>query len=153
MSRPFCIRGATGNCAKYIEGTFHPTSELSGGWPVFEKHGNADHIIYFSTSVDKWILTTRGIKSPGKSTGFAFVLHRSSLKSCPLSSKWEVTVGGTIVEQPQVRLHAASPPVCIRGAKGNCAKCIEGTFHPTSELSGGCDCWLSQTLSHASFLC
>ena len=37
---PVDIRGATGDCAAYINGVYVPTEEICDGWPVYRKQGD-----------------------------------------------------------------------------------------------------------------
>jgi hypothetical protein len=48
------IRGATGQSALSINGVYEVTNEISGGWPVYRKVGDAEKWLEFIAATNEW---------------------------------------------------------------------------------------------------
>jgi hypothetical protein len=54
QSVPVDIRGSFGPSASSINGIYEPTTEVSGGWPVYRKQGDPDKWLEYIVATGEW---------------------------------------------------------------------------------------------------
>jgi hypothetical protein len=54
QATPVDIRGAHGPSASSINGVYEPTSEVCGGWPVYQKQGDPDKWLEYIVATNEW---------------------------------------------------------------------------------------------------
>ena len=146
------IRGARGTNAAIINGIYEPTDEISSGWPIYRKRGDAGKWLEYFVAANKWYIKATTDKGRAKvwlrlgsdpptrpelSTGACEVWD---------GERWAVQSSITIFTAKRRRdedrklgteRKASAVSVDIRGAVGPSASSINGVYDPTDEICGG----------------
>ena len=146
------IRGARGGNASIINGIYEPTDEISSGWPIYRKRGDAGKWLEFFVAANKWYIKA----STNKGRAKVWLRLGSDPPTSPelstgLCETWE---GERWVVQDMISIYTAkrrreedrklgterklaAVSVDIRGAVGPSASSINGVYDPTDEICGG----------------
>ncbi len=146
------IRGARGSNAAIINGIYEPTDEISSGWPIYRKRGDAGKWLEYFVAANKWYIKATTDKGRAKvwlrlgsdpptrpelSTGTCEVWD---------GERWVTQTSITIFTAKRRRdedrklgteRKASAVSVDIRGAIGPSASSINGVYDPTDEICGG----------------
>lgn len=146
------IRGARGPNAAVINGIYEPTDEISSGWPIYRKRGDAGKWLEYFVAANKWYIKATTDKGRAKvwlrlgsdpptrpelSTGVCEVWD---------SERWVIQNSITIFTAKRrrdedrrlgIERRASAVSVDIRGAVGPSATSINGIYDCTDEICGG----------------
>jgi hypothetical protein len=146
------IRGARGPNAAIINGIYEPTDEISSGWPIYRKRGDAGKWLEYFVAANKWYIKATTDKGRAKvwlrlgsdpptrpelSTGVCEVWD---------GERWVVQSSITIFTAKRrrdedrrlgIERRASAVSVDIRGAVGPSASSINGIYDCTDEICGG----------------
>jgi len=157
------ISGVKGNNAVWVNGLYEVTQEVSGGMPVYKKHGGEQWLEYHVLT-GKWM--SRATASRGQASGSCDAYVACSIGVLPdkaLKGTWYVRANGTYAAQASVVVSrvsaaeaaeaalpaaaveafcaparaAATYAVRISGATGDKADRVNGLFEVTDKISGG----------------
>jgi len=151
------IGGATGDNACYVNGVYKVTDKVSGGMPVYRKQGGKVWLEYH-VSQCRWMSRPTSSKGQVKNFCYAYVdcdvgvlpdkaprgaWHvdvdndayevQASVVVTPMSAE-EVPAEAAVLRAARA---AATYVVCIRGARGDKAWCVNGLYEVMDEVSGG----------------
>eukprot|EP00729_Bicosta_minor_P025333 gene25333-biopygen18417 len=98
----FIITGATGDYARRVNGAFSKTGAMQNDKPVYIKDGDADWWCYCGPD-GYWYVTDTASKDARKKAGSAASIE-IGLAAPHLAKEWQVSVNGTFVLQPAVKL-------------------------------------------------
>ena len=96
------IAGVTGPQETAVNGVYEPTSELSGGMPVYRKVGDGDRWLWFYAPKSQWQVTRTANMGTGLAAAYCVVPLPCMPQDCPVGM-WQVSFDGTeYVPQPAI---------------------------------------------------
>ena len=136
VSRSVSITKCTGVKAEIMNGIFHPTTETSANYPIYQKSSNPD-VWLVRSDVKNWNIK----KTEHKSTTLAEAYCNNSPPTLPelhhKSEKyWHCYENGKWVQHEDIRCltYIELKPVIISGATGLNAELINGHYLPNGGL-------------------
>lgn len=146
------VRGARGPNAAIINGIYEPTDEISSGWPIYRKRGDAGKWLEFFVAANKWYIKASTDK--GRARGWLRVGSDPAARPELSKGTFEIWDGDRWVVQNSITILTAKSRrdedkrigaerrthaliVDIRGARGPSASSINGIYEPTDEICGG----------------
>ena len=146
------IRGARGPNASIINGIYEPTEEISSGWPIYRKRGDAGKWLEYSVAENKWYVKASTDK--GRARGWLRMESDPASKPELSSGIFQIWDGDRWIIQGTITIltakerreedknigaerRALATTVDIRGAQGPSASSINGVYDPTDEICGG----------------